>query len=320
MNQYSFDRQTPPRRHLSFKSLGLGIAGLSGVISLLGQFGIIDFVKDLAHDTVRSTLISLLEEEIQKESHQPDNNIDITSGGNKGGDNITKIDGTQSNQGGDQVNKGGDQTAEITGGNQTITGGNQSNHQTGSKVQVHSPLQLEQTSYPSAGSSPYIPDSSKFYDLEITVEPQSQEKSVTLVESSPNRNPLSSNSEQVNYQYPIVETLYPVSYTSNTSIPNDVESMWVFYQDRSVQSPDGCNRESKAQSISPESFMAMKDKFINEARSTNQALIITAYAPNRNSEPWDSAAREIRINGKSLNPMTSYWCNGKHDYGYEYPI
>ena len=321
MNHYPFDRHTPPRTKLSFRSLGVGIAGLSGVISLLSQFGIIDFVKDIALDTARNTLISLLDEELQKDSHQPDNKIDITSGENKGGDNITQIEGSQSNQGGDQVNKGGAQTATSTGGNQVITGGNQNNNQTGSKVQVHSPFQLEQTSSPATVDSSHVSGSAKFTDLETTVEPRPQKKSVPLVESSPNRDSINNNSEQGNYQYPISENLHLASYTSsNTFIPNDVESMWVFYQDKNIQSPNGCNREYKAQSISPESFMQMKDEFIDEARSTTQALIITAYAPSRNSEPWDSATREIKINGKSLNPMTSYWCNGKLDYGYEYPI
>ena len=321
MDDYSFERHTPPRKHLSLKKLGVGMASFAGVMSLLNQFGLIDLAKDIALDTARNALISLIGEELQKDSSQLRDDVDQNTEVNQGNNNTgigninTDIEETQINQGGDQVIKGGNQTANSTGGHQLLTGGNQSNNQTGGTIQVHSPSLAEKTSYPQVIYAPQNLDPQQSQNVVSVVDPQAYYKSTVPPDYSFDSNSAGNKNQNLTVEYP-----HSSSNTSNTFIPSDVEAMWVFYQDRNIQEPNGCSREGEAQSISPESFMAMKDEFIDKARSTNRSLVITAYAPVRSSNPWDSAAREITINNKLLNPMTSYWCNGKHDYGYEYPI
>lgn len=98
-------------------------------------------------------------------------------------------------------------------------------------------------------------------------------------------------------------------------IPPDIESMWVFYQSKSVRSPSGCQRPPNADPITPKAFTERIDEFIKHASANKGiALIFTAFSQERG---WDAAASEIRINGEALKPMTSYWCNGVHNYGYE---
>ena len=97
-------------------------------------------------------------------------------------------------------------------------------------------------------------------------------------------------------------------------IPNDVESMWVHYQDRAIPSKDGCTRPPNADPISPNDVVARVGEFVEFASKNNRALIFTAYSPTRG---WDAAAQEIRIGGKVLTAMTPYWCTGPRKYGYE---
>ena len=98
-------------------------------------------------------------------------------------------------------------------------------------------------------------------------------------------------------------------------IPSDVESMWVFYQLKSVQNPSGCSRPPNADPISPKEVADRMNEFIKYASANEDvALIFTAYSPERG---WDAAASEIRINGKALTQMTPYWCNERMNYGHE---
>lgn len=97
-------------------------------------------------------------------------------------------------------------------------------------------------------------------------------------------------------------------------IPSDVESMWVFYQLKSVQSPNGCSRPPNADPIGPKAVAERMNEFVKHAGANEDlALIFTAFSRDRG---WGTAS-EIRINGKALTPMTPYWCNGVQNYGYE---
>jgi len=97
--------------------------------------------------------------------------------------------------------------------------------------------------------------------------------------------------------------------------PSNVESMWVFYQDATDQSPSGCLRPPNADPIAPAEFQNRVGEFISDANATGSQLIITEYSPSRG---WDAAASQIRVNGKALISMTPYWCNQRLNYGYLY--
>jgi hypothetical protein len=107
--------------------------------------------------------------------------------------------------------------------------------------------------------------------------------------------------------------------TSEVTMPNAITSVYVFYQDKSLQSADGCVRESSAQGVPPSVFKAGIDDFIGNAQEQNKSLIITALNPTKNVE-WDGA-EDISINGKNLTPQVTYWCNDSGPSpGFEYPI
>lgn len=106
---------------------------------------------------------------------------------------------------------------------------------------------------------------------------------------------------------------------SEVTMPDAITSMYVFYQDKSLQSADGCVRESSAQGVPPSVFKAGIDDFIRTAKEQNKSLIITARNPDK-SIPWDGA-EDIQINGESLIPQVTYWCHeGSPSPGFEYPI
>ncbi|MGQ4646841.1 hypothetical protein [Lyngbya aestuarii] len=102
-------------------------------------------------------------------------------------------------------------------------------------------------------------------------------------------------------------------------IPNDVERMWVYYQNKSLQNPSGCERASDSKGFLPKDFKTRINEFIDNAQRTDRSLIITAFSPSRReNENGYGVAGEIRINDQRLTPMSPYWCNGDMYYGYEY--
>lgn len=112
---------------------------------------------------------------------------------------------------------------------------------------------------------------------------------------------------------PILREFQTGSY--KVKIPSDVQSMWVFYQSRSAQNPNGCQRPPNADPITPKDVAERMDEFIKHASANDDiALIFTAFSPERG---WDAAASEITINDKTLKPMIPYWCNNRINYGYE---
>lgn len=112
---------------------------------------------------------------------------------------------------------------------------------------------------------------------------------------------------------PVLSTFQTGSY--KVDIPSDVENMWVFYQQKSKQSVDGCRRPPNADPISPKAVAERIAEFVKyTSTDPDIALIFTAFSRDRS---WDAAASEIRINGRALKPMTPYWCNGVRNYGYE---
>lgn len=101
-------------------------------------------------------------------------------------------------------------------------------------------------------------------------------------------------------------------YSPPVYVPQDVESMWVFLQNPNNTTNEGCTR--LADPIEPDAFAQRIGEFINQAKTRNEKLIVTAVTSQKD---WDSATREITIGGKRLNPMQSYYCNGgKRNYGY----
>lgn len=101
-------------------------------------------------------------------------------------------------------------------------------------------------------------------------------------------------------------------------VPDAIDEMYVFYQDKNVQGVEGCVRESSAQDILPDAFEAGIGDFIRTAKELNKSLIVTAHNPNK-TVVWDGA-EDITINGKSLAPRVPYWCNGGMERGFEYSI
>lgn len=99
---------------------------------------------------------------------------------------------------------------------------------------------------------------------------------------------------------------------SDISIPDDVQAMWVFAQNPSLLTDDGCVR--LADSLSAKTFLRDFETYVVSAKKEGKSLIITAYSPRRG---WDGAASDIRINGRKLKAMTPYTCNnGQINYGY----
>lgn len=101
------------------------------------------------------------------------------------------------------------------------------------------------------------------------------------------------------------------------TMPNDIEAMWVFYQRRDVQSPDGCERPPNADPLDPSTFPSRLSEFIAEARRReNTDLIITALSP---SKIW-GAVNDIRVDGISSQRTVAYYCNGSKNFGQKLDI
>jgi hypothetical protein len=73
--------------------------------------------------------------------------------------------------------------------------------------------------------------------------------------------------------------LEPKSSSTEVYIPEDITLMWVFYQDESIQSVDGCERAPQTDPITPSEFKNRIDEFISIAQSENRDLIITSLNP-----------------------------------------
>lgn len=96
------------------------------------------------------------------------------------------------------------------------------------------------------------------------------------------------------------------------TMPDDIQDMWVFYQSRADQTPNGCRRPPNADPLNPSTFPSRLDEFVAEARRNPDIdLIITAKSP---SKSW-GAVNDIRIEGLRIEDTVPYFCNGYRSLG-----